>query len=133
MASYEDTLPPIAPNPLYTVNKKLQLTPKQQMDLIIISQNPQLSSLWELMEMEIIIARDEAMAVSPAKPIEQTAAMTVAHAYAKLYETVKDRIRFITAEHLNEVKRADMQKKLGSPEEIERIIMEQLTNELRNV
>lgn len=81
--------------------------------------------------MEIIIARDEAMAISPAKPLEQAAAMSVAHAMARFYESVKERIRFTTAEHLNESKRRDAEKKLGTPEEIERIIMEQLTNELR--
>ena len=82
--------------------------------------------------MECIFARDTAMAVDPAKPIEQTAAMTIAHSYTKLYESVKDRIRYITSEHLNETKRLDMEKKLGSPEEIERIVMNQLISELKS-
>jgi hypothetical protein len=132
MAAFEDTLPPVAPNPLLTINRKLELTHQQQMNLIILSQNPQMTSFWELADMEIIIARDKAMAIDPSKPIEQAAAMTVAHSMAKFCESLKERIRWITAEHLNEAKRLDMEKKLGTPEEIERIIMEQLMSDLRN-
>lgn len=132
MASFEDTLPPVPPNPLLTINRKLELTQQQQMNLIILSQNPQMQSFWELADMEIIIARDRAMSIDPAKPVEQAAAMTVAHSMAKFAESLKERIRWITSEHLNEAKRLDMEKKIGTPEEIERIIMEQLTNELRN-
>jgi hypothetical protein len=131
MAAFEDTLPPAAPNPLLTINRAVVLTPQQQMNLIILSQNPQMTSFWELADMEIIIARDRAMSIDPSKPVEQAAAMTVAHSMAKFAESLKERIRWITSEHLNEVKRLDMEKKLGSHEEIERILMEQLTNELK--
>lgn len=133
MARYEDTLPKVDANPLLTLNREVKLDQKRTMDLIIISQNPQLQSLWDLMEMEIIVARDIAMAVDPAEREKQSAAMTVAHAMGKFYFSVRERIKFITSEHLNEVKQLDMERKLGSPEEIERIVMEQLTNELKQM
>ena len=133
MASFEDTLPRSNPSPLLTLNREVKLDHKRTMDLIIISQNPQLQSLWDLIEMEIIVARDIAMAIDPAKPAEQNAKMTIAHAMSALYFSVRDRISFITSEHLNEVKQLDMKRKLESPEEIERMVMEQLTNELNRM
>lgn len=133
MASFEDTIPKSAPQSLLTLNKEVKLDLKKTMDLIIISQNPQLQALWDLIEMEIVVARDIAMAVDPAEPIKQSAAMTTAHAMAKLYLSVRDRIDFITREHLNEIKRLDMERKLGSPDEIERIVMSQLHSELDSI
>jgi tellurite resistance protein len=133
MASFEDTIPKVSPISLLTVNREVKLDLKKTLDLIIISQNPQLQALWDLMEMEIIVARDIAMSVDPSKKDEQSSAMTVAHAMMKFYESIRQRITYLTTEHLNEVKRLDMEKKLGSPEEIERIIMNQITNELESM
>jgi hypothetical protein len=131
MASFEDTLPKVAPISLLTVNREVKLDLKKTLDLIIISQNPQLQSLWDLMEMEIIVARDIAMSVDPSKREEQASAMTVAHAMMKFYQSVRERITYLTNEHLDETKRLDMEKKLGSPEEIEKMVMAQLQNELK--
>lgn len=118
MASFEDTQPQNIPN------KVTPLTNSKQMDLIIMSSNPQIQALWELMELIILDARDEAMETDPAKREEQLAKMTMAHDFDKFYKRVRDHITYITREHLAAAQRLEVEKTLGTAEELERYLLQ---------
>lgn len=110
--------------PTLSINKVVELTNQEQMDLIILSANPQLNTLWKFMEMEIVNARDEAMDVDPSEPVKQQSKMTIAHAMGRFYTHIRQRIAYVTREHLNEAQRLDYERKMGSPEEIEKILID---------
>ena len=134
MAAFEDIQPQQKDytSPLSSI-KSYDFDNRKKMDLIIISANPQIQSLWDLMEMIVLTARNEAVAVDPSEEKKQVAALTIAHAMAKMYSQVRQQIDFITNEHLAESKRLDMEKKLESPDEIEKILLgETVLGDLNN-
>lgn len=127
MAAFEDVqaqqqnyLSPLSSTKSYDFDNR------KKMDLIILSANPQIQSLWDLMEMIVLTARNEAVAVDPSEEKKQIAALTIAHAMAKMYGQVRQQIDYITNEHLAESRRLDMEKKLESPEEVEKMVLGEL-------
>lgn len=118
MAAFEDTQN-------LSINKVTDITNANKMDLIVLSATPAIDALWNLMEMIIIGARDEAMEANPANPAEQLSKMTTAHGMEKFYRRIRNSLKFITQEHLNEAQQLEYNKQMQTPEEIEKIILSQ--------
>jgi hypothetical protein len=109
-----------------SVNKVQELTNSEKMDIMILSGNPAILTLWKFMEMEIIQARDEAMNSDPSKPNEQVAKLTIAHAMEKFYKRVREDISYLTQEHLAETRRLEWERRLQEPDELEKAFFENL-------
>lgn len=127
MAAYEDTIrgeDKTSPSNI-GMGKIKTLSDAKKRDLIVLCANPNINVLWELMENIVIDSRDAAMAIDPADEKRQRAGMTIAHAQAKMYTKVRETIQYITEEHLNETRRLEYEKAMGTQEEIERIVLEQ--------
>jgi hypothetical protein len=109
-----------------SVNRVEVLTNAERMDIMILSGNPAIMSLWKFMEMQIIAARDEAMHTDPAKKDEQIAKLTIAHAMEKFYKDTREDIIFMTQEHLAETRRLEWERRLQEPDELEKAFFENL-------
>lgn len=126
MASGEEYVVRQAAATPLSVNKVEPLTNSEKMDIMVLSANPMIMSLWKFLEMEIIAARDEAMAVDPSQRDEQLAKLTIAHAMQKFYTRVRDDIKFMTQEHLAHTQQLNWEKTIAAdPKVVEDIYFSQ--------
>lgn len=109
-----------------SVNKVQELTNSEKMDIMILSGNPAIMSLWKFMEMQIIAARDEAMNTDPSKREEQISKLTIAHAMEKFYRRTREDISYLTQEHLAETRKLEWERRLQEPDELEKAFFENL-------
>jgi hypothetical protein len=77
------------------------------------------------MENEILAARDEAMAVDPTEEKKQAVRMTEAHAMAKFYQRVRDKIEYAAQEQLDAIKLKAAQAVTQEQEFFEEVILQQ--------
>lgn len=124
MDSPEEIQKRLDETPLIRERTVTELSPQDQILLITTAESAGAKILFRIMEQEIIDARDEAMAVNPAKEAEQRAAMTVAHAMAKFYRKVRTRIQQEFQKHKESLIQAQ-QSVLDDPEEVEEMILSQ--------
>jgi hypothetical protein len=111
-------------SPLETGRIK-ELSQAQKMDLIVLSTNPNFQTVYDLMENEVLAARDEAMAVDPTEDKKQVARMTEAHAMAKFYQKIRKQIEFAATEQLAKVQEKAAQEATQEQEFLEEIVLQQ--------
>jgi len=100
-----------------------ELTDIEKMDLAVLHQDPRVKTLYKLMELEIVDARNEAMEADPAETAKQLSLMTVAHAMDKFYRRVRSKIEFGVAEHVADVKAKMLQEELKDQERLNEVIL----------
>jgi len=100
-----------------------ELTDIEKMNLAVLHQDPRVKTLYKLMELEIVDARNEAMEADPAETAKQLSLMTVAHAMDKFYKHVRSRIEFSVAEHIADIKSKALQEELKDQEKLNDVIL----------
>ena len=116
-------------SPLETGRIK-ELSQAQKMDLIVLSTNPNFQTVYDLMENEVLAARDEAMAVDPTEEKKQVVRMTEAHAMAKFYQKIRKQIEFAATEQLENIKAKAAQEATQEQDFLESVVLEQASGNI---
>ena len=117
------------PSNLLSVRKVEELTEGEKMDLLMFGQQEISKTVFKLMEMIIINARDNAMACDPSLIPQQKALMDGAHAKAEFYHEVRAAIKNAAEEHLAMIKQGEVEEALADEQFIENVILSQVLNE----
>ena len=96
-----------------------------KMNLTLLAGTPGYESLKKLMKMEVVLARDTALAISPAKREERNAAMDIAHAMALFCNYIQKKIEFAVIEHVGEVREAAAREIAKEQSFIESVLLNQ--------
>jgi hypothetical protein len=113
------------PSNFLSVRKVEELAEGEKMDLLMFGQQAISKTVFKLMEMIIINARDNAMACNPAKIVEQKALMDGAHAKAEFYHEIREAIRGAAEEHLAKMKQGEVEEAMADEEFVENVILSQ--------
>jgi hypothetical protein len=109
-------------SPLET-GRAVELTTNQQMDMIVWASSPTFPTACQILENEVLNARDEAMAVDPAEKETQHARMTEAHGMAKMYQRFRKQIEMASTNELAKLKERANRELLKDQELIENIVV----------
>lgn len=112
----------------FSYSQTTELTDIEKMDLAVLHQDPRVRTLYKLMELQIIKARNDAMSADPAEEAKQRSLMTVAHAMDKFYKQLRGEIEFGVAEHIADVKTKALQEELKDQAKLEEIILHNQTH-----
>lgn len=116
-------------SPLET-GRQIQLTDAQKMDLIVWASSPVYSVIVDMLESEILDARDEAMATDPAEKEQQSARMTEAHGMAKLYQRFVKKVESCSQEQFAKVQEKANRAILKDQSIVDEIILSQASGNL---
>lgn len=105
--------------------KVIDLSLSEKQDLALFSGTPAYAAILKLMELQLIEARDAAILTDPAEPAKQIAAINIAHAMAKCFLGLKQRMEYLVAEVHGEIKKKQVQLDMEDHEKLEEIILGQ--------
>lgn len=106
-----------------------ELSQGEKVDLMMFAQSEIAKTLFKLMEMKIISARDNAMACDPSKVAEQKALMDIAHAKASFYTEIRMEINGIVADAIAKQQEAEAEEATHDKEFLEAVILANATNQ----
>lgn len=104
--------------------RQVELSQAQQTEMIIWATSESFPVACQILENEVLNARDEAMVVDPADKETQHARMTEAHGMAKLYQRFRKQIENASSTQLAKLQEKANRSILKDREAIEKIIVE---------
>lgn len=109
-------------------NQITDLSVSEKQDLVLFSGTPAYKAILKLMETMLVEARDEAVLIAPSKRDERLAALDTAHAMSQCFLRLKEKIRYITDEHLGLIKQAEAEKALEEQNNLEDILFSEINS-----
>ena len=107
-------------------SQSVALTTSDKNQLITFSLSQQAQALWKLMQILIYDQRDNAMAVDPSDIKKQAAETTVAHAMARFYHQLRQRVDGMANEQIGELRARANAEIVKDAKKIEEIVMSQI-------
>jgi hypothetical protein len=127
MNGEEKEVPQVSSTPKLTNGRFVELTEPERMNLVLLASSPNYDTLKKLFEMEVIQARDEAMAVPPHEKEKRLALMDVAYAIAQFSTHVQQRIESAILEHKGAIAVAAAREATQDRNFIEKVILNQFS------
>lgn len=103
-----------------------ELTEIEKIDLVVFSSMPVAETLFRIMEDEILEARDLAMATDPVNVKQVLALQAEAHAMARFYTRIRNKIEGSKVEHFGNIAAKAVEEAIQDQDELENLIISNL-------
>ncbi len=117
------------PSSMLGIRVVAELTQGEKTDLLMFAQTEVAKTVFKVMEMEIIDARDEAMACDPSEVVKQKALMDTAHAMAKFYTRIRNKMSGVVDEFKQLAAEAEVEEAMDDQEFIQNAILASVLNQ----